>query len=176
MTWLPFYEAAKEIEHKLEVSAGKAQSILRQLCASGEARSQKEPYVIVGHEPEWQGPPERIEPSEWCHHEIDLMTDDNGCRYLVDVDEADFRYWLDHQRIDHQQKGKPQRGKQLLVIKYLTEKFSGQTVPDPALCQRKGLLAELRQCDRNLASLDPKTLNSAIKKYNLSSTVDGKRS
>jgi hypothetical protein len=92
--WLSFHSAAQEIERIKGVSRGKAQSMLRQACASGEVRSVKEPYVIVHHEAERQAPPQRIEPSEWREHEIDLMTDSDGCRYFVDVSEADFRFWL----------------------------------------------------------------------------------
>jgi len=104
-----------EIKAKLGVSLGKAQSTLRQLCASGEVRSQKEPYVIVDHEAQGQAPPQRIEPSEWRQHEIDLMTDQDGCRYFVHVDKADFRYWLDHQEQDKPGRGKRPRIKALLA-------------------------------------------------------------
>jgi hypothetical protein len=92
--WLSFHSAAQEIERIKGVSRGKAQSMLRQACASGEVRSVKEPYVIVHQEAEKQAPPQRIEPSEWREHEIDLMTDSDGCRYFVDVSEADFRFLL----------------------------------------------------------------------------------
>jgi hypothetical protein len=92
--WLSFHSAAQEIERIKGVSRGKAQSILRQLCATGEVRSVKEPYSIVNNEPQGEGPPERIEPSEWRNRDIDLMTDSDGCRYLVDVSEADLRHWL----------------------------------------------------------------------------------
>jgi hypothetical protein len=80
--WLSFYSAAQEIERIKGVSPGKAQSMLRQACASGEVRSVKEPYVTVHQEAEGQGPPQRIEPSEWREHEIDLMTD--MCRRAAD--------------------------------------------------------------------------------------------
>jgi hypothetical protein len=169
MTWLSFYEAVKEIEIKFHVSPGKAQSFLRQICATGEVRSQKQPYVIVHQEAEGQAPPQRIEPSEWRQREIDLMTDEDGCKYFVDVDKADFRYWL------NQQGGKPKQGKQPLVVKYLAEMFPGRKVPDPAEYQRKDLLAELRERHPLLKSLNIKTLGRAIHRYNLSVPTDGKR-
>src|SRR6266567_4734402 len=78
--------AVQEIERKLSVSRGKAQATLRKLCAGGEVRSWKQPHTN-GQE---QGPSERIEPSEWRHREIDLMTDDDGCQYFVDVSVVDL--------------------------------------------------------------------------------------
>ena len=88
--WLSFHSAVQEIERAKDIGRGKAQAMLRQLCASGEIRSQKQPHSN-GEE---QGPWERIEPSEWRNREIDLMTDADGCQYFVDVSEIDFRGWL----------------------------------------------------------------------------------
>ena len=106
--WLNFHFASRDIEGKLGVSAGEAQATLRQACASpGRVRSRKQPYIVVGHEAAYQGPTERIEPSEWRNREIDLMTDDDGCRYFVDVRETDFRYWLDNQQKTKPTKTKP---------------------------------------------------------------------
>jgi hypothetical protein len=97
--WLNFHYAVMEIKAKLGVSIGKAQSILRQLCGSGEVRSQKQPYTTtVLDEFQGGGPPQKIEPCEWREREIDLMTDDDGCRYIVDVRKGDFGYWLDQQK------------------------------------------------------------------------------
>jgi hypothetical protein len=68
-----FYEAVSQIKARLGISDGKAESMLRQACASGEIRSQKEPYTVMDG---WQavsaGPPEVIEPREWREHEIDM--------------------------------------------------------------------------------------------------------
>jgi len=173
--WLNFHFAAKEIKAKLGVSLGKAQAMLRQLCASpGEVRSRKQPYILVNQgtvneEPAGQGPPELIEPSEWREHEIDLMIDDLGCWYFVDVRESDFRYWLD------QQKTKPELGKQPLIIRHLAEMFPNG-IPDPAHCRRKALRADLLKRDPDLDPLDLKTLKHAIDKYNLSFPIVGKQS
>jgi hypothetical protein len=106
--WLNFHFASRDIEGNLGVSAGEAQAMLRQACASpGRIRSRKQPYIVVGREAECQGPTERIEPSEWRNREIDLMTDNDGCRYFVDVRESDFRYWLDNQQKTKLTKTKP---------------------------------------------------------------------
>jgi hypothetical protein len=174
--WLSFYSAAQEIERIKGVSPGKAQSMLRQACASGEVRSVKEPYVTVHQEAEGQGPPQRIEPSEWREHEIDLMTDSDGCRYFVDVSEADLRYWLG------QQKAKPREarearearevGKRPKIRALLADMFHGCRVPEPAHCVRKALRADLLQRDPNLDPLNLGTLKSAIDEYN----ADPKRS
>lgn len=97
--WLNFHYAVLEIKAKLGVSIGKAQSILRQLCGSGEVQSQKQPYTTtVLDEFQGEGPPQKIEPCEWRDHEIDLMTDNDGCRYIVDVCKSDFGYWLYQQK------------------------------------------------------------------------------
>jgi len=171
--WLNFHFAAKDIEAKLGVSLGKAQSQLRQLCATGEVRSQKQPCTTINvgtinETLQTEGPPERIEPSEWRNREIDLMIDANECWYSVDVHKDDFGYWL-----DNQQQPKSELGKQPLVIKYLAQMFPSQRVPDPAYYQRKALLAELRQRHPNLKSLEHRILDRAIKRYNAS--LDGKR-
>jgi hypothetical protein len=162
MTWLSFYDVTREIEGKLDVSPGRAQSMLRQACASGEVQSQKEPYVIVRHAPQGQAPPQRIEPSEWREHEIDLMTDEDGCRYFVDVDEADFRYWLGQQKA----KPKSEVGKRPRIRALLAEMFQGRKVPDPAHYARKALKADLLELDPNLEPLDETTLKLAIDEYN----------
>jgi len=79
--WLNFHYAVMEIKAKLGVSIGKAQSILRQLCGSGEVRSQKQPYTTtVLDEFQGGGPPQKIEPCEWREREIDLI------RTMTDVD------------------------------------------------------------------------------------------
>jgi hypothetical protein len=129
MTWLSFYEATREIEGKLGVSPGKAQSMLRQACASGEVRSQKEPYVIVGHEPQGQAPSQRIEPSEWRERELDLTTDQTGCRYFVDVDEADFRYWLNQQKANNQPKRRATPKRNLADLAVETLWHSANKIP-----------------------------------------------
>jgi hypothetical protein len=91
-SWLSFYIAVNEIEQRLGVSGGVASRKLRDACASGDVRSQRQPYnPATGID---EGPPEPIKPSDWWRDQVDLETDADGCRYFVDVDEADFRYWL----------------------------------------------------------------------------------
>jgi hypothetical protein len=108
--WLSFYTATQEIERRLGMSRGVAQKTLRELCSSGAIRSQKQPYTTVNSAPQGEGPWERIEPSEWRDREIDLMTDADGCRYLVDVSENDFRQWLDQEDAPERQSGPRKRG------------------------------------------------------------------
>ena len=95
---IQFHEAVSQIKARLGVSRGKAEAMVRQACASpGVIRSEKEPYSMVGSQPQGEGPPEPIEPSEWCEREIDMMTDKDGCSYWVKVDKADFEFWLNAQ-------------------------------------------------------------------------------
>jgi hypothetical protein len=90
--WLNFYDAAKEVRKKLGVSVGKAQTMLREVCAKGDIRTQREPYNPATGQ--GQAPPERVKPSQWKQDDIDLLTDADGCNYFVDLDEEDFEYWL----------------------------------------------------------------------------------
>jgi hypothetical protein len=91
--WLNFYDAAKGVRKRLRVSGGVAQRMLREACAKGDVRSLREPYDPTTGQGE--GPPELVKPSQWKQDDIDLMTDDVGCKYFVDVDEEDFDFWLD---------------------------------------------------------------------------------
>jgi hypothetical protein len=110
-TWLDFSLAADEVEKQLGVSGGEARRMLRQACASGAVRSQRQPYnPSTGIE---EGPPEPAKPSDWNHDQVDLVRDADGCRYFVDLDEADFRYWLNSATKNNAQKvtnrGSPKR-------------------------------------------------------------------
>jgi hypothetical protein len=91
---LDFSLAAKLIQSRLTASLGAAEAKLREFCATGVVRSWKSPYSMVGFEPQGEGPQEMIEPSEWRHREIDLMTDKDGCHYFVDVSVSDLNYQL----------------------------------------------------------------------------------
>jgi hypothetical protein len=90
--WLNFYDAAKEVRKKLGLSVGKAQTMLREVCAKGDIRTQREPYDPTTGQ--GQGPPELVKPSQWKQDDIDLLIDADGCAYFVDLDEEDFEYWL----------------------------------------------------------------------------------
>jgi hypothetical protein len=103
--WLNFYNAADQIVWRLAVSEGVGQTMLREACASGVIRSQREPYDPVTKE--GQAPPEFVKPSEWSKDQVDLMTDKDGCSFFVDVDEGDFRYWLDQQKPPPQAQQEP---------------------------------------------------------------------
>jgi hypothetical protein len=163
---LDFHYAVMGIRAKLGGSLGKAQSVLRQLCASGEVRSQKQPHNTSFRDEfiQWEGPPEDIEPSEWREREIDLMTDDNGCRYLVNVSKSDFRYWLDQQPTAASAKPRPKSIKREKIKAWLAKKFNNKTVPDDRF--RNDLLNELRGCDdRLLKQIDDATFKKAIQEY-----------
>jgi hypothetical protein len=158
--WLSFYEAVRQFERSLGMSTGAAQAKLRELCASGTVRSQKEPYLLVARQPQGEGPPVYIEPSEWRQREIDVMTDSDGCKYWVDVSKIDLEYWL-NQQLTQSTAG----GKQPRIIRQLKEMFPAG-VPNRADYPRQPLTAELIKRDPSLAPLDPKTLKTAIEAYN----------
>jgi hypothetical protein len=109
--WLSFYIATNEVEQRLGVSGGVARRMLRDACASGDVRSQRQPYnPATGID---EGPPEPVKPSDWSRGEVDLVREADGCKYSVDVDEADFQYWLNGATKNNAQKvtnrGSPKR-------------------------------------------------------------------
>ena len=119
--WLSFYIAANEIEQRHGVSGGVAMRMLRDACASGDVRSQRQPYnPATGID---EGPPEPVKPNDWRRDQVDLECDADGCRYFVDVDEADFRYWLNAATKNDAQKvtkrGTPKRRLAALAINKL---------------------------------------------------------
>ena len=142
------------------MSPGAAQAKLRELCASGWVRSQKEPYSFVARQPQGEGPPVLIEPSEWRRREIDVMTDSDGCKYWVDVSKIDLEHWLNQQPTEPTAGGKQSR-----IIRLLKEMFPAG-VPNRADHPREPLRAELVKRDPSLKPLDLKTLKTAIEIYN----------
>lgn len=56
-------------------------------------------------------------------------------------------------------------GKQLRILKFLSEHFPAG-VPEPGLCPRYTLKADLLKWDPNLKPLDDATLKKAIETYN----------
>src|SRR5436190_19618857 len=135
--------------------------MLRQLCAAGEVQSKK--YRMLESkdgEEQLPMPPERIAPREWRDREVDLMTDDDGCQYLVDVSGVDVRYWLHASRF-HQEQGKQPR-----ILALLSEMFPTGHVPDPAFCPPETLKADLLRRDPGLEPLDEAALSTAIDRYN----------
>lgn len=158
--WLPFHSAVREIKRSLRMSQGAAQAKLRELCASGWVRSQKEPYSFDGLQPQGEGPPVLIEPSEWRQREIDLMTDSDGCNYWVNVSKTDLEHWLNQQTTQPTAGGKQSRIIRLLAVMYPAG------VPNRGDCPRQPLTAELVERDPSLKPLDLKTLKTAIEFYN----------
>jgi len=77
-----------------------------------------------------------------------------------DVWDVDLRRWLSPP------KSQSVAWQQLRVIRHLTKMFPNG-VPDRSHCRRKDLLAELRERDPLLKSLNEKTLKYAIDEYNL---------
>jgi hypothetical protein len=123
--WLNFHLAAEEIAQRCDVSVGVAQRMLREACAQGDIRSQREPYSRKGQEIEGEGPPELIKPSEWLRDQVDLTTDADGCEYFVDVNEDDFRYWLDRQTTNTTD-NKSTRPRRDHVSRIITELWPGE--------------------------------------------------
>ena len=179
---IPFKRAALKIEQRLSVSIGGSYTILRGLCASGEVRSvgfEVGPEVgrplevgpEVGRVRLRQLVPRTVRPSEWGQVEVDLEDP------RVMVSHGDLDHWLDRQGQPAKSPVKPkavtQRGKGPRISAIL-QKMYPEGVPEPGLCVRKDLANKLVKADPSLGSLDPKTLKTAIEKYNASIGNDRK--
>jgi hypothetical protein len=89
--WLGFYFAVQQVREHLGVSDGEARRLLREACA-GSVKSQRQLYDRrTGEHLE---PPEGLTSKPWREDDIDLIEDEDGTPYFVDVDEDDFRFWL----------------------------------------------------------------------------------
>jgi succinate dehydrogenase flavin-adding protein (antitoxin of CptAB toxin-antitoxin module) len=77
-----------------------------------------------------------------------------------DVLDADFFAWLEAKL------KRDRGGKQPRIRKLLAEMFQGRRVPNPKLCPRDRLRADIVKADRSLHPLDFKTLSTAIKAHN----------
>jgi hypothetical protein len=186
--WFSFSEAIWNIEQRLGVSSGRARVILRGLCVSGEVRSGR----ASKEEPPPPPPSTReggvrfktlrsvsdIRPSAWRTTEVDFEDPQHAIfhgRVMVSHDDLD--YWLDQQGEPAKPPVKPkavtQRGKGPRISAIL-KKMYPEGVPEPGLCVRKDLADKLVKADPSLGSLDPKTLKTAIEKYNASIGNDRK--
>jgi hypothetical protein len=88
--WIAFDYASYQIHRHLDLSIGRAQQTLRELCASGDVRAIQYEFDEVN---ERNGEPYHVRPSAWLKGEIDLQ---EGRR--VEVSEYDVRHWLDKQK------------------------------------------------------------------------------
>ena len=122
----------RQIKRSLRMSPGGAQAKLRELCASGSVRSQKEPYSFVSRQPEGEGPPVVIEPSEWRQREIDLMTDSDDCKYWVGVSKTDLEHWLNSATKSNTQRVTNRSPKRRLAEQAINKLWSG-SVPSNVL-------------------------------------------
>jgi len=218
--WLFFYTAAAEVAKRLGLSAGKAQRMLREVCATGDIRTTQ----MVLRNGTWVKEPTK--PSDWAKDEIDIewqrregtTADTEKEWHLLDVEKFpddlreahekvlaarrklmmlgvdprdlddpdddsvgifvngdDFHHWLNELKSPSGTKPeKPVKGgKAPLIIEHLKALFP-EGVPEPSLCPRKALKADLLARDKRLEPLDDATLKSAIDAYNLSIRNDPK--
>jgi hypothetical protein len=167
--WLSFHFAANEIEQRLGVSGGMAMRMLRDACASGDVRSQRQPYnPATGID---EGPHEPIKPSDWTNTQLDLECDADGCRYFVDVDEDDFRYWLDKQGSPQKLKlGPPSRKRALArqAIEQIWPSDIPKDVPNPQILREVGAWLDNYWKREKLQKLDisPDTILRAARRKN----------
>jgi hypothetical protein len=131
--WLNFHEAADEIRERLGVSVGISQRMLREVCATGDIRSWRQPYDPATGQPQTEYEP--VRPSQWRQYDIDLATDADGNSYFVDVSKEDFRYWLDKLAKPKLRRTAPQG---LLIFKALDALGLPDDLPAPDAAQRIG--------------------------------------
>jgi hypothetical protein len=92
--WITFIEAADNIAVRLNVSTGRSEVTLRDLCASGEVRSARVKYDGDGDPLEVK----TVRPSEWRTTEVDLeVTGSPMDSLVIEVSEDDLEYWLGQQ-------------------------------------------------------------------------------
>jgi hypothetical protein len=87
--WIAFKSAARKIEARLNVSAGRGEIELRGLCASGEVRSVRHEWTCVDVDVPsvaWIGVA-FIQPSEWGASEVDFEG-------KIEVSKNDLDRWL----------------------------------------------------------------------------------
>jgi hypothetical protein len=90
--WIAFNSAARKIETRLNVPAGRAEIVLRGLCASGEVRSIRHQWVCVDVDVPsvaWIGVV-FVQPSEWGASEVDFEG-------KIEVSKNDLDRWLGQQ-------------------------------------------------------------------------------
>jgi len=171
--WITFNDAAINLSRARRASVGAAQAQLRAACADGLIRSMRAPAWWDGddlcREPieHWN----RVSPDEWRARAVDHDSDEAVMDEVsvVMLNEDDLRHWA----VQPPKITKPLSlslvrivGKQPRVIARLRDKFKGEPVPEPGLCPRKALRAELLLADPSLSPLDEGTLKQAIETYN----------
>ena len=154
--------AARDVKQRRAVSQAEAQAMLRLACREEQLRSMKALYEGEQRQLPF-GKWSRVAPREWRERDVDYDGPNaDGYWTIVMISEADFQHWLDQKAAANPEK--PLSDLQPLLIRLLSEKFPGRTVPDK--CKREALLEELRAKHRRFAKLDHETLKVAIKSYN----------
>jgi hypothetical protein len=131
--WLSLYEAAQEIAQQSGVSWAEALARLRKGCADQRLQSMKAPLDDGNTLPFefWT----RVAPSDWRGHEVDYDGPDaDGCKVVVMIYEADFRYWL-ASTVTPTAKPKRKSRPQTLVLRAIAELGLPDDTPTPALWQ-----------------------------------------
>jgi hypothetical protein len=164
--WISVDEAIEMVRQKSSMSIGAAKVALIEACASGAVRAADCQF------PDYL--PMLIPSHAWLDADIDLDTgelvakDDDpnerpGANGILAFNCSDLRYWLTHWRaLSIKQAG----GKRPRIIKQLAEMFPNGPVPEPGLCPRKVLRAQLLERDPTLSPLDLETLKAGINEYN----------
>jgi hypothetical protein len=171
--WITFNDAAVNLSRARRASVGATQAQIRAACADGLIQSMRAPAWWDGDAlcPEPIEHWDRISPDEWRARAVDH--DSDGAVMddvtVIMLNEDDLRHWA----VQPPKITKPLSlslvrtvGKQPRVIERLRDKFKGEPVPEPGLCPRKVLRAELLLADSGLSPLDEHTLKQAIDTYN----------
>ncbi|MGC1860428.1 MAG: hypothetical protein WA733_04700 [Methylocystis sp.] len=169
--WITFNDAAVNLSRVRRASVGATQAQIRAACADGLIQSMRAPAWWDGDElcPEPIEHWDRISPDEWRARAVDH--DSDGAVMddvtVIMLNEDDLRHWaVQPPKITSVLLVRKTIGKQPRVVERLKDKFKGEPVPEPGLCPRKALKAELLLADPSLTPLDEDTLKRAIDAYN----------
>jgi hypothetical protein len=125
--WVTFYPAADVVAQRLGVSRTLARKQLREVCATGLVETMKAPCDPNRMPREFWT---RVAPGAWREREVDYDGPDNdGCKIVVMIREADFRDWLD-KKIGTQS----DRQRDAVIERYLKKGCPGKDVPWKPFC------------------------------------------
>jgi hypothetical protein len=189
--WLALDEAVELIMTTRGVPVGAAQATLIGACGSGEVRSRElnpehggDSWYFQIPAAHWKAPDAHIDlttdevllAGQTYGRRIvyeDGGRDDEGREVLrasmgkVEISESDLRHWLKPRTKLKTISGTKSKavGKRPRIKEYLKLHFP-KGVPDPALCPRQALRADILKWDSKLDPLDEATLKTAIDEFN----------
>jgi hypothetical protein len=195
--WVRFEDAVLAVLMELEISPGVAQRRLREQCTSGDIRSIRYGVILNDREVlQVFEDPQPINPRQWTQDHLDFTADDpddesKAVSTFIALSEADLWHWIagvveteggvvvlpeiDERKVTIDVPVKRALRKVPRIKAWLAKEYPDR-VPEPGLCPRTTLKADLLSRNKSLEPLDEATLKTAIDEYNRSIRDDPKRS